>query len=291
MLDKTLIFDEYRSLLFSIAYRMLGTVTDAEDMVQETFVRWYSASTAEVASPKAYLSATVTRLCIDHLKSARVKRESYIGAWLPEPLVTENMPDVATTVEMAESLSLAFLRILEKLTPIERAAYLLRQVFDYDYAEIADIIGKSQANCRQIVKRAQDHLKAERPRFDITPEHRKEMTLKFLRACTVGDMDGLVSMLAEDAIVYADSDGKIAGAGRHPIYGADKVARLMVGISKKVPANFNVQFAEVNGEFSVLLYFGKNLFSVMNFEFEGEKVKHIHHIMNPDKLQHITAQI
>jgi RNA polymerase sigma-70 factor, ECF subfamily len=290
MVDKTAIFDEYRALLFSIAYRMLGSVMDAEDMVQETFVRWYSATTDEVLSPKAYLSATITRLCIDYLKSARVKRESYVGAWLPEPLVTENMPDVASTVEMAESLSLAFLRILEKLTPLERAVFLLRQVFDYDYSEIAEIVGKSPANCRQIVKRAQDHLKENRPRYDVTPEQRKDLTHKFLVACATGDMNGLVTMLSEDVIMYSDGGGKVSAA-LNPIYGADKVIRLMLGVSKKAPPGFNMHFAEINGEYSAVFYIGDKLYSVMNLEFAGGKIKTIYQVLNPDKLQKVADSL
>jgi RNA polymerase sigma-70 factor (ECF subfamily) len=204
--------------------------------------------------------------------------------------VTENMPDVVSTVEMAESLSLAFLRVLEKLTPLERAVYLLRQVFDYDYSEIAGIVGKSAVNCRQIVKRAQDHLKENRPRYDVSPQQRKELTYQFLRACANGDMDGLVAMLSEDAVMYSDGGGRVKAA-INPVYGAEKVARLMIGLSKKAPPDFHLHFAEINGEFSAVVFLGATVYNVINLEFANGKIKTVQQVLNPDKLRDVYAKL
>lgn len=279
-------FDTYRPLLFSIAYRMLGSSMDAEDMVQETFMRWYRASEDEVQSPKAYLSKVVTNLCIDYMRSARVQRETYVGPWLPEPLVTEQMPDVATTVEMAESLSTAFLLLLESLSPLERAVFLLRQIFDYDYSEIAQIVGKNEANCRQIVRRAQQHLSQRRPRFDVSAEKRQQLTHEFIRACAVGDMDGLLNLLARDVIFYGDGGGKTFAA-RKPIYGAEKVARMLLGIAKKTAPFLTMRLMEINGSLGLVFYLGNKPFNVMMFDTDGNQIQAVYNILNPDKLSHI----
>src|SRR5688572_16689957 len=169
-------FTQYRPLLFSIAYRMLGSVMDAEDMVQETFLRWQQTAANEVQSPKAYLTAIITRLCIDYLRSARVQRESYLGPWLPEPFLTDDTTGAAELAALSDSLSMAFLVLLEKLSPLERAVFLLREVFDYDYSEIAAIVGKTEANCRQLVRRARQHLSDGRPRFDTSPTEQQTLT-------------------------------------------------------------------------------------------------------------------
>ncbi len=186
-------FDLHRPLLFSIAYRMLGSVADAEDVVQEAYLRWQEASETEVRSPRAYLSTVVPRLCIDQLRSARVKREEYAGPWLPEPLLTEPASDIVEAAALDESLSMAFLVLLESLTPTERAVFLLREVFDYDYQEISRFVGKSEANCRQIARRARASVAARRPRFERSPEQQKRLMEGFLEACMGGDVEGLCS--------------------------------------------------------------------------------------------------
>src|SRR5436305_5443299 len=222
--NTTQIFNQYRALLFSIAYRMLGSATDAEDIVQEAFLRWLQASDEEIQSPKAFLSTVVTRLCIDQLRSARAQREQYVGPWLPEPIPTGQRQDLTETAVLAESLSFAFLVMLESLGPLERAVFLLREVFDYDYSEIAAIVGKSEANCRQVLHRAHQHLGQRRPRYDVSHEQQERITSQFMHATTSGDMQGLLNLLTDDIVFTADSGGKVR-AGLKPVHGPDKVAR------------------------------------------------------------------
>src|SRR4029453_12165069 len=194
-------FDEHRAALFAVAYRMLGSVADAEDIVQDAFLRWREAPRDDVESPRAYLTTIVTRLCIDHLRSARGRREEYVGPWLPEPVVAVEPP--AEPGEMAESCSMAFLVLLESLTPAERAALLLREVFDYEYAEVATILGKSEANCRQLVRRARERIAKGRPRFDASVAQREQMTERFMAACATGDMEGLLGLLSDDITLWS----------------------------------------------------------------------------------------
>jgi RNA polymerase sigma-70 factor (ECF subfamily) len=223
-------FAELRPLLFSIAYRMLGSASEAEDIVQEAFLRYHreTAAGVEVDSPKSYLSAITTRLCIDHLRSARVRRESYVGTWLPEPLLTDEEADVARHAETADSLSMGFLVLLESLTPVERAVFLLREVFEYEYDEIASVVGKSEENCRQIAVRARRHVQAGRPRFEASKAQREELANRFFQAVVDGDVEELVGMLAADVVAYADGGGR-ATAFPRPVHGRDKVLRLMGG--------------------------------------------------------------
>ena len=254
-------FDSYRPLLFSIAYRMLGSVMDAEDIVQEAFLRWQKAPEAEVQSPKAYLSAVVTRLCIDHLRSARVKREDYVGPWLPEPLVTDDMPDALETAARSESLSLAFLVLLESLSPTERAVFLLREVFDYDYAEIARIVGKTEAACRKMAQWAHEHIAARRPRFDA-PQDQQRQAAQFAQALGAGDVPGLLSLLADDAVLWADGGGRVRAA-LNPIHGRANVARFLVGAARKAPPGFVPRFAQINGQPGLVGYVDGQPFMVL----------------------------
>src|SRR2546429_1668588 len=223
-------YEELRPLLFSIAYRMVSGVSEAEDIVQEAFLRIHRAEAdgTKVDSPKAYLSAVVTRLSIDHLKSARARREQYVGQWLPEPLLTDSAPDAAAQAETADSLSMAFLVLLESLTPVERAVFLLPEVFDYDYAEIAKIVRRSEDNCRQPYVRARRHIDEGRPRFEASREQRDELARRFFAAAQLGDTKALVEMLAADVVVYGDGGGK-APSWTEPIYGRERVAKLMAG--------------------------------------------------------------
>ncbi len=282
-------FQQYRPLLFSIAYRMLCSVADAEDVVQEAFVRWQRVSGTKVRSPKAYLSSVVTRLCIDHLRSARVRREEYVGQWLPEPLLTDKSLDVAETIELDETLSMAFLVLLERLTPVERAVFLLQEVFDYDYEEIARIVGKSEANCRQIARRARESVAARRPRFDISVEQEERLVGSFLEACFSGDMEGLLALLSEDVILYSDGGGKIRAA-LNPIYGADKVARFFFGILRQVPPGFIVRRTQVNGRPGLIGYFGDgHPQNVANLDIVEGKIQAIRLILNPEKLESVPT--
>jgi RNA polymerase sigma-70 factor (ECF subfamily) len=285
--DRIQVFNQHRPLLFSIAYRMLGSAMDAEDMVQESFLRWQRAADQDVRSPKSYLAASVTRLCIDYLESARVRRETYVGPWLPEPLVTEPAPDAAESTLLAESLSMAFLVVLESLSPIERAAFLLREVFDYAYVEIAEIVGKSEANCRQLLKRAKDHIAARRPRFDAPPEVREQILYQFLQTCGTGDMDGLLALLSEDVVLYSDGGGKTPAALK-PIFGADKVTRYLFGVLRKLPAGFQPALANVNGQLSLVGYADGKPYSVLVLDVANGRIDSIFNILNPDKLRGIS---
>lgn len=283
------IFAAHRPLLFSIAYRMTGSVTEAEDLVQDTYVRWHGATgednLATVHRPKPWLTTTITRLAIDHLKSARVRREQYVGAWLPEPLETTGGDDPAGDVELAESLSFAFLVLLEQLSPVERAVFLLHEVFGYGYAEIAEIVGKSEANCRQLARRAREALVARRPRFRPDAEQGNRLLGQFLRACTEGDMPGLVSLLAEDATIRADGGGK-APAARKPVVGAERVAIFALNMAEQAqgvqlrPASVNGQPAFVASKDGVTL-------ATWVLDIADGKIQAIWAIVNPDKLERI----
>ena len=277
-------FEELRRYLFAVAYRMVGSVADAEDIVQEAYIRWERTSHDEVESPKSYLSATVTRLCIDHLTSARRRRETYVGPWLPEPLLTDEQPDVAEAAEQAESLSMAFLVVLETLSPVERAVFLLREVFGYDYDEIARFVDKSAANCRQISHRAREHVAGRRPRFTADRRQHLEVTQKFLGACASGDTDDLVRLLSEDAILWSDGGGKVRAA-RRPIEGREKVARFLAGILKKMPSRATVEVREVNARPAIVLSVDGTVDTVVNLDVEGELIRAVHIVVNPDKLR------
>ena len=281
------VFDRHRPLLFSIAYGMLGSVMDAEDVVQEAFVRWQGAPTTEVRSPRAYLSAVTTRLCIDQLRSAGSRRVDYVGPWLPEPLLAERASEVAEPAAVEEALSVAFLVLLESLTPVERAVFLLREVFDYDYEEISRLVGKSETNCRQISRRARASVAARRPRFESSPEEEESLAKGFLAACTNGDMDGLLALLSDDVALYSDGGGK-ARAALNPIHGPEKVARFFAGILRKAPPGFVVRRAKVNGGFGLVGYFGDGRpHSVGTFEVADGRIKAIRLVVNPDKLRNV----
>lgn len=280
-------FDQYRGLLFSVAYRMLGTVADAEDMLQETFIRWQQAPDVDIRSPRAFLITIISRLCINHMQSARVQREEYFGPWLPEPLVTDQGKDPLGLIRVDESLSMAFLVLLERLTPVERAVFLLREVFEYEYSEIAAILGQSEVNCRQILSRARRHVHDMKPRFQGSEEQRSHLLESFLKAIRGADMDGLLKLLAEDVVLYADGGGK-AAALPNQIHGADRVARGIIGgISKFVPRNVVYRIVQVNGSPGIASYREGKPFSVVTLDtFEG-KICGIYIVNNPEKLARI----
>jgi RNA polymerase sigma-70 factor (ECF subfamily) len=280
------VFGEHRPLLFSVAYRMLGSVMDAEDILQEAFLRWRDVAPKDVRSPKSYLTSVVTRLCIDHLRSARVRREEYVGPWLPEPLVSETAPDVAVAVELADSLSLAFLVLLESLTPEERAVFLLHDVFGYPHREIAEIVGTSEASSRQTASRARRRIEARRPRFEPDPAHRERLTERFAHACSTGEMSGLLSLLADDITLWSDGGGKVRAA-RRPVCGATNVARFLLGVISKFPPDVEVRPATVNGQPGWLTLSGGQVTSVTALEVSGDRITGIYVVLNPDKLQRI----
>ena len=284
--------EDLRPLLSSIAYRMTGGVGDAEDIVQEAYLRYQRAlgEGTEVESPRAYLSAVVTRLSIDHLRSARVQREQYVGQWLPEPIVVDDAAGVEEQAEMADSLSLAFLVLLESLSPVERAVFLLREVFEYPYDEIASIVGRSEENCRQIALRARKHVDARRPRFQATPQEREELAGRFLAALGEGNMDELVQLLADDAATYADGGGK-APALTQSVQGNVRVARFLLGLQRYAERmRFMVRPAWVNGELGFVAFDAEGrVVSATALEIREGRIQAIRSIANPDKLRHIGS--
>jgi len=278
------IFEQYRWLLFSIAYRLLGSATDAEDIVQEAFVRWLQAGTDEVQSPKAYLSTVVVRLCLDQLRSAQARREVYVGPWLPEPIATGPRHELADTAILAESLSFAFLIMLESLKPLERAVFLLREVFDYDYAEIAEIVGKTPVYCRQVLHRARAHLGQRRARRAVSREQQERVTAQFIRASTSGDVQGLLAVLTEDVVFTGDSGGK-APTARVPVQGADKVVRGTLGSLQKWYAGAEGRVIEVNGQPAIVGYMDGHPVGVILLDIGEDGVRHVYTVVNPDKLR------
>jgi RNA polymerase sigma-70 factor (ECF subfamily) len=279
-------FERHRPLLFSIAYRMLASVTDAEDIVQEAYLRWREVAEAEVRSPRSYLSAVVTRLSIDRLRSARARREEYVGPWLPEPLISDREGELAVQDALDESLSMAFLVLLESLNPVERAVFLLHEVFDYEYEEISSIVGKSEANCRQIARRARQSVAARRPRFERSLEKENRLTERFIEACMSGDMEGLLELLSEDVTLWSDGGGKVA-ASPYPIYGAERVARFLVGVLRTVPPGFFAHPARINGGPGAVGYVDDNPTGVVALDVAEGLIRGVRIVVNPDKLRAI----
>ncbi len=282
-------FQTYRPLLFSIAYRMLGSAMEAEDMVQEAFLRFQATPPGTIQNPKAFLTTVVTRLCLNQLDTARVKREAYLGPWLPEPLlITEDdacLP--ADHAELHESVSIAFLVLLESLTPAERAVFLLRQVFEHDYAQIAAIVGKDEAACRQLFNRAKKHIAEHRPRFKPKPEQHREVLEQFHRAATSGDLEGLTTLLAQDVTLWADGGGKVRGAATQPLHGREAVARFLVASRRLAAEGSRAEIAMVNGEPAVILRAGKKAYLVSFITVGQGGIREILLIGNPDKLQRL----
>jgi RNA polymerase sigma-70 factor (ECF subfamily) len=277
--------------MFSIAYRMIGEVGDAEDVVQEAFLRAHRAIAGgtQIRDEKAFLAEVTARLSIDHLRSARVRRERYVGPWLPEPLVTEAgvEPDVAERAEMHESVSMAFLVVLESLSPIERAVFLLHDVFGFGFDEISGVVGKATDNCRQIAVRARKHIEARRPRFEASRELRERLAARFFAAAQAGDVDGLVELLADDVVMVGDGGGR--GALRAPAAGALRVARFVAGLLRVAARQrFRMEPAVVNGQPGSIAYGPDgSVASVMTLEFADGRISAIHSVVNPEKLQRV----
>jgi RNA polymerase sigma-70 factor, ECF subfamily len=285
------VYARLRPLLFSIAYRMVGSVTEAEDLVQEAFVRFHQHG-GEVEDPKAFLSTVVTRLAIDHLRSARVRREAYVGPWLPEPLLGDDSADPAARAEMADSLSLAFLVLLEQLSPLERAAFLLREVFGYPYEQVAETVGRSQDSCRQLVARARRHLDAGRPRYEVSARRHEELTDRFLEACLTGDVDGLTALLAEDVELVTDGGGHVR-AVRKPVRGRDKVSRVMITITQpdRRAGIAAIRPVHVNGRPGRLAVDADGApVGVLELDVADGLVRAIRMVVNPEKLAHLAPR-
>jgi RNA polymerase sigma-70 factor (ECF subfamily) len=277
-------FEQQRPLLFSIAYRMLGSVMEAEDAVQESYLRYMATDADAIQSPKAFLSTVVTRLCLDQLKSARVKREEYFGPWLPEPLLTADAPD--ELLARHESISMAFLLLLETLSPVERAVFLLREVFDYEYETIAQIVGKREANCRQLHSRAKKHIHSGRPRFTPSPQEQQQLVGKLFTAMQLGDNDAFAALLAEDVELRSDGGGK-AAAAIHPLHGRETVMRFLLGIYSRRPPNTAAELSEVNGAPALVVRVDGKIENVMSFEIGGAGIRAIRIVRNPEKLRHL----
>jgi RNA polymerase sigma-70 factor (ECF subfamily) len=273
-------FEAERPRLMAIAYRMLGSAAEAEDMVQETWLRWRARGAEPIDSPRAWLGTVVTRLCLDQLKSARARREDYVGPWLPEPVRTDDH-------ELdRESISMAFLVLLERLSPVERAVYLLHEVFDYSHGEVAEMVGRAEADCRQLYHRAKAHLTAGRPRFARSREQHQLLLGRFMDACVRGDLDGLRALLAADATAFSDGGGKVTAA-RRPVRGADAVARLFIGLTRKAEIEARVELAEVNGWPALILYVDDHPFTVFTIETDGNLIYNVRQVLNPEKLARV----
>ncbi len=284
-------FETYRPLMFSIAYRMFGSATEAEDIVQEAYLRYQTVAPEQIRSHKALLTKVVTRLCLDQLELAQVRRESYIGPWLPEPVLTEADDSFAPAqqAELHDSLSIAFLTLLEDLTPLERAVFLLREVFDYEYAEIAQIVGREEAACRQLSSRAKKHIAEHRPRFQPSLETQRQMLDQFVAATRGGDMDGLMQLLAEDVVLWADGGGKTRGAAIYPLRGRSAVAQFVLASPRLLTSDYQVELAEVNDALALIIRAEGTVRIVLALTVDAGRVAEIRAIGNPDKLKWMSA--
>jgi RNA polymerase sigma-70 factor (ECF subfamily) len=286
-------FEAHRELMFAVAYRMLGTVADAEDAVQDAWLRWSAAPRDDVADPRAYLARVITNTSLNRLRSARGRREAYIGPWLPEPLLTEVSPDSSERAELTESVSLAMLVVLESLAPEERAVFVLREVFGFGYADIGAALGRSDVSARQLAHRAREHVRARRPRFEVDRGQQREVTRRFLDAAAGGDIDRLMTVLAPEVILTSDGGG-LARAARRPITGAGKVARFLATVSGRPYqgieiSDMRIKMADINGGPGVLMTFGGRAIMAATCLVAGGRVTAIQLITNPDKLAAVSA--
>src|SRR5262249_55366679 len=287
-------FETYRTYLFAIAYRMLGSAMDAEDMVQETYLRYQATPKDEIISLRAYLTTIISRLCMDQLHLARRQREEYLGPWLPEPLLTaDGLKAISPEerVDTDESISLAFLMLLEQLQPIERAVFLLREVFEYNYAEIATMLGKSEVACRQWFSRAKKHLAEHRPRFPASPDTHRQLLTSFYQAVRAGDLSALTDLLTEEVTFWADGGGRVKGAAMHPIVGRAAVAGFILKsapvFGSALPEGVRDDLTEVNGQPALVLRSDEHAISVVTIEVEAGRIRMIRFMANPEKLAHV----
>lgn len=288
MSDRTVVFHRHRARLYGISYRMLGSRADAEDMVQDAWLRWQQADIERVQTPQAWLVTTITRLCIDRLRAVRSEREAYIGPWLPEPLVGEASPPADQRAELASDLSIAFLVVLERLSPEERAAFLLHEVFDCEYAEIADILGKNKAACRQIVHRSRERVRRERPRFVVSEAARVRLLDRFFAALQAEDHDALLALFAEDVTWTSDGGGK-AKAARKIVRGAELVSRFALGIWRAGLSGLSRGPITINGEAGLLISRDGLPVSAFSIDTDGMRILGVYAVLNPDKLKGIVA--
>ena len=287
MSASTVVFQSHRSRLFGVAYRMLGTRADAEDTLQEVFLRWHQSSADAVKSPIAWLVSTTTRLCIDRLRTLKLERATYTGPWLPEPIhVQETAPSPEAQQEFADEVSLAFVAVLERLAPTERAAFLLHEVFDYPYGEIAQMLGKSEPACRQLVSRALVRVRESRPRTEMPAQARERLLRSFLAAAKSGDKAEIMRLLSDDAQYMADGGGKVVAALK-VLHGNERIGRLYYCVARRF-VGLDYRPAWVNGEPGAITAMDGQLFSVVSFTMEGDHIRRIYNVRNPDKLAHLT---
>jgi RNA polymerase sigma-70 factor, ECF subfamily len=285
MSDPFQTFESHRQRLFGVAYRMLGSRADTEDILQEAYLRWHSATAHDIRSPESWLVTTVTRLCIDQLRLARTSRETYVGPWLPEPLVGDASPPADSQAELASSLSVAFLVLLERLAPEERAAFLLHEVFESNYTEIAQILGKSEVACRAIVSRARRRVREQRPRVEVTEVARKALLERLVQAVTTQDKSALLSLLADEASWMSDGGGK-AKAARRIIRGRERVARFVLAVLGRHAHEFVFTPIRINNEPGLAIESGGRVFSVISIRTDGHQILDVFTVLNPDKLPH-----
>lgn len=290
-------FEEHRAHLLGLAYRMLGEMSGAEDIVQEAWLRWRREDAAAIRDPRAWLSAVTIRLCLDALRSARARREKYVGPWLPEPLMPDDMRVLAADApaahaELASDLSLALLHVLERLSPEERAALILHDAFDCDYAEIAEMLNKNEAACRKLVSRARERVKADRPRYTVSKEQHTQMIGRFAQAMATGDTSNLAGLFADDIVFYSDGGGRVSAA-LNPIFGSDKVRRLIEGLSRKMHEQTSPTFAvtEINGQPSFVIMANGQIYSTMTIETDESHITGIYVMRNPDKLTRVARDL
>lgn len=282
--SRGIVFEQLRRRLFSVAYRMTGTRADAEDIVQEAYLRWHRTDAAEVRSPEAWLVSVVTRLAIDRLRKASVEREAYTGQWLPEPLF--GVPSPEEQLELASDLSMAFMVLLERLAPSERAAFLLHDIFDCDYPDIARILGKSEATCRQVVHRARERVRRDKRRFSAREEDRRRLIEKFMAASSAGDEASLLSLFAEDATLTSDGGG-VVHAARKVVKGRGRIAHLFIVVARKLGARLTQAILPINGEPGLVTFVDGAPFSATSFETDGSSIIALYNVLNPEKLQGI----
>ncbi|MDF1660284.1 MAG: RNA polymerase sigma factor SigJ [Planctomycetota bacterium] len=280
-------FEDNRSRLFALSYRMLGTLNDVEDVLQEAWLKWSRVDHSSILNAPGFLTTVVTRLCIDQLRKGKSRREEYIGPWLPEPLVTSETEFKAGM--LAETLTTAFLVLLERLSPKERAVFLLREVFEIKYEEIGEIVQATEGHCRQMLRRGKERIQSPRQRFSANPEQSAKIMESFLQTCAIGDVDGLKRLLAEDVVTWSDSDGK-ALAARKPVYGVEKVTRFILGLFRKIPAGFRMEPRIINGSPGIISWQGEALHSALWLDIDESEIRNMYITVNPEKLGGIVAQ-
>jgi len=281
------IFEQNRKRLFGIAYRMLGTHSDAEDVVQEAYIRWHKAEAEEIETPEAWLVTIVSRLSIDRLRKLKSERETYIGPWLPEPLLISNAPTPEDRLELASNVSIAFMTLLERLSPVERAAFLLHDIFDCAYSDIARIVGKTETASRQLIHRARERVRTGKPRFEADEKEREKLIKKFSIASQTGDEKTLLALFSDEIAMTSDGGGKVKAA-RKIVRGKNKLAHALAMFAVKYPAGFQHEIYPINGEIGMLTFYEGKIFGATTFEFSADgKISGIYRVMNPDKLKRI----